>query len=83
MLVLIIILFHFGYCMGRSSLFGEQGNEDDIITNLNHAYERHYQEDPLCLQLEPFKPAWSQNPSYYKVNEGEVAPMSNWVSIQS
>ncbi|XP_073113646.1 uncharacterized protein [Elaeis guineensis] len=58
-----------------------RGNEDDMFTNLNHAYERHYHEDPLCLQLEPFKPSWSQNPSYYKVYDDEVPPMSNGITL--
>ncbi|XP_038980367.1 uncharacterized protein At5g39570-like isoform X2 [Phoenix dactylifera] len=76
--------------LGYHEFYGEEvshrsswGHEDNIVRSSNHAYERHYHEDPLCLQLEPFKPAWSQNPSYYKAYEEEVPPLSNWkIAVQ-
>lgn len=32
----------------------------------NNANEQQHSELPLSVQLEPFKPAWSQNPAFYE-----------------
>ncbi|KAJ6818728.1 uncharacterized protein M6B38_131775 [Iris pallida] len=62
------------------SSYTEGGNGNDFYGHPQHDYERHYNEHHSCVQLEPYKPTWSQNLSYQEIYEGGASFHSYWHS---
>lgn len=52
----------------------EQDYDSDAFGSHSYTYASHYHEPALSVQLEPFKPTWSQNPIYHEMYRDEISP---------
>lgn len=69
-------------CKQNSSPYDERSEARDLDTS-RYAFEQHSYEQPRYVQLEPFKPSWSQHLSYYQAWEEGADPESSYVSLQT
>ncbi|KAL0923164.1 hypothetical protein M5K25_007209 [Dendrobium thyrsiflorum] len=66
------------------SSYSINGDEKDAFTNAYNDYERQYYQLPSDVQLEPYKPTWTQYPGYYGTSEDAFAgspPTSDYSEV--
>ncbi|KAI0520033.1 hypothetical protein KFK09_007498 [Dendrobium nobile] len=55
------------------SSYSINGDEKNAFTNAYNDYERQYYQLPSDVELEPYKPTWTQYPGYYGTSEDAFA----------